>query len=130
MTRPTVKLTPVPGAKPRYDDDGREIVDIATCGTCGRSWNDAAVSSITPAPSGRCPFESEHDDDDDDDDEPRYDVMDATYYELHVALPWLPPAVKPLYGVLDTESGYIAFTTDDDVAARIVRALTAMEEER
>jgi len=54
-------LTPVPGAEPSYDDDGNEIMDIATCGTCGRSWNDAAVSSWTPAPSGRCPFEYEHD---------------------------------------------------------------------
>lgn len=54
------QLTPVPGATPRYDDDGREIIEIATCGHCGRSWNDAAVSSITPAPSGRCPFEYEH----------------------------------------------------------------------
>jgi hypothetical protein len=52
--------TPVPGATPRYDDDGYEIVEIATCGTCGRSWNDAAVSSVTPAPAGRCPFEYEH----------------------------------------------------------------------
>jgi len=53
-------LTPVPGAEPRYDDDGNEIMDIVTCGTCGRSWNDAASSGVTPAPSGRCPFEYEH----------------------------------------------------------------------
>jgi hypothetical protein len=53
-------LTPVPGATPRYDDDGREIVDVVTCGTCGRSWNDAAISSLTPTPSARCPFEYEH----------------------------------------------------------------------
>lgn len=45
---------------PQYDDDGNEIVEIATCGTCGRSWNDAAVSSRTPAPAGRCPFEYNH----------------------------------------------------------------------
>jgi hypothetical protein len=63
MSNPT--LTPVPGAEPRYDDDGNEIVDICTCGACGRSWNDAAVSSITPAPSGRCPFEYEHTEDED-----------------------------------------------------------------
>jgi hypothetical protein len=54
-------LTPVPGAEPRFDDEGHEIVDVATCGVCGRSWNDAAVSSVTPVPSGRCPFEYEHD---------------------------------------------------------------------
>lgn len=56
------ELEPVPGAEPRYDDDGREIVQVATCGTCGRSWNDAAVSSVTPVPAGRCPFEYDHDD--------------------------------------------------------------------
>jgi len=53
-------LTPVPGARPVFDDDGRERIDVATCGECGRSWNDAAVSSLTPAPSGRCPFEYDH----------------------------------------------------------------------
>lgn len=53
-------LTPIPGATPRYDENGNEIVDVATCGTCGRSWNDAATSTWTPAPSGRCPFEYDH----------------------------------------------------------------------
>lgn len=55
-----MKLTPVEGATPRYDDDGREIISVMTCGHCGRSWNDAATSHLTPAPSGRCPFEYEH----------------------------------------------------------------------
>lgn len=32
----------------------------ATCGTCGRSWDDTISTSMTPAPSGRCPFEYEH----------------------------------------------------------------------
>jgi hypothetical protein len=59
--RSSTMLTPVPGAELRYDDDGKPIVDVATCGSCGRSWNDAAVSSWTPAPSGRCPFEYDHD---------------------------------------------------------------------
>lgn len=56
-----VKLTPVPGARVRWVD-GRPVVRVATCGTCGRSWNDAAISDRTPVPSGRCPFEhtSEH----------------------------------------------------------------------
>jgi len=54
------KRTPVPGATPRYDEDGNEVVVVATCGVCGRSWNDAAVSAVTPTPSGRCPFEYEH----------------------------------------------------------------------
>ncbi len=53
-------LTPIRGATSRYDENGREIVEIATCGNCGRSWNDAAISSRTPAPSARCPFEDKH----------------------------------------------------------------------
>lgn len=32
----------------------------ATCGTCGRSWDDAIATSYTPAPSARCPFEAFH----------------------------------------------------------------------
>lgn len=31
-----------------------------TCGECGRSWDDSVVTSMTPAPSGRCPFEQFH----------------------------------------------------------------------
>lgn len=58
MTEP--ELTPIPGGELRYDDDGRPIVSVATCGHCGRSWNDALSSGITPTPSGRCPFEYEH----------------------------------------------------------------------
>lgn len=56
----TTQLTPVAGAEVRYDETGAEIVEVATCGHCGRSWNDAAISSRTPVPSGRCPFEAEH----------------------------------------------------------------------
>jgi len=33
---------------------------VATCGTCGRSWDDGKVTEMTPAPSGRCPFEYFH----------------------------------------------------------------------
>lgn len=46
--------------RPAYDDDGRERIETATCGECGRSWNDARISSLTPTPSGRCPFEYAH----------------------------------------------------------------------
>ena len=31
--------------------------DPVTCGRCGRTWDDAAPTAWTPAPSGRCPFE-------------------------------------------------------------------------
>ena len=42
------------------DDDGEPIVIAATCGTCGFSWNDALITSITPVPAGRCPNEYGH----------------------------------------------------------------------
>jgi hypothetical protein len=32
----------------------------ATCGTCHRTWDDGHVTSVTPAPSARCPFEHWH----------------------------------------------------------------------
>lgn len=48
------------GARQRYDENGRLIVDVVTCGNCGMSWNDALVSSRTPAPGARCPYEYEH----------------------------------------------------------------------
>ncbi len=31
-----------------------------TCGHCGLSWDDSNVTSMTPAPSARCPFEQFH----------------------------------------------------------------------
>jgi hypothetical protein len=36
----------------------------ATCGTCGRTWEDGVPTSVTPAPSARCPFEYEHGEED------------------------------------------------------------------
>lgn len=32
--------------------------DRVTCGTCGLSWDDGKVTSMTPAPAARCPFEA------------------------------------------------------------------------
>lgn len=37
-----------------------------TCGHCGRTWDDAVITAWTPTPSGRCPFEYDHEYDDDD----------------------------------------------------------------
>jgi len=34
--------------------------DKATCGHCGLSWDDGISTSLTPAPSARCPFEYYH----------------------------------------------------------------------
>ncbi len=35
-------------------------MDRVTCGVCGLSWDDDVITSYTPAPSGRCPFEWWH----------------------------------------------------------------------
>ena len=32
-----------------------------TCGCCGLTWDDSIITSYTPSPSGRCPFEYYHD---------------------------------------------------------------------
>lgn len=39
---------------------GHTCATAATCGACGQSWDDGIATSYTPAPSGRCPFESFH----------------------------------------------------------------------
>lgn len=36
--------------------------DRVTCGNCELSWDDAKPTSLTPAPSARCPFEYFHKD--------------------------------------------------------------------
>lgn len=46
---------PVAVLSPEDDNPNR-----ATCGECGRSWDDSIPTSYTPVPSGRCPFESFH----------------------------------------------------------------------
>jgi hypothetical protein len=48
------------GARPQLDDYGKVIVETATCGNCGTSWNDALISERTPVPSARCPYEHIH----------------------------------------------------------------------
>lgn len=54
-------VDPIPDSFPvkvlDADDDAK---DIATCDHCGLSWDDATPTSLTPAPSGRCPFEAYH----------------------------------------------------------------------
>jgi hypothetical protein len=39
---------------------GNPDAAVTTCGHCGRSWDDNHVSSWTPTPSARCPFEYDH----------------------------------------------------------------------
>lgn len=67
MERVDLEILPVSSesGRRRHDGDGRPIIDVATCGACGRSWDDALVTSLTPAPSGRCPFEYDHDSEED-----------------------------------------------------------------
>lgn len=43
--------------------EGEPAKDRATCGTCGRSWDDGLATGMTPTPAGRCPFEAFHDSD-------------------------------------------------------------------
>ena len=42
--------------------DGAPAKDRVTCNGCGLSWDDGVVTTYTPAPSGRCPFEYFHED--------------------------------------------------------------------
>lgn len=41
-------------------DANTDHYGATTCGTCGLTWDDSIVTSMTPAPSARCPFESFH----------------------------------------------------------------------
>jgi hypothetical protein len=57
----TTESVPVPDDHPVMvlgPDD--PATDRVTCGTCGRSWDDAIATAWTPAPGGRCPFEAWH----------------------------------------------------------------------
>ena len=38
----------------------RWFISPATCGSCGRTWEDGISTSVTPTPSARCPFEHWH----------------------------------------------------------------------
>ena len=52
-------------------DDMSDLIELSpndpratVCGNCGRGWDDSISTSgtgyFTPVPSGRCPFEYEH----------------------------------------------------------------------
>lgn len=56
-------LPPVPPdfpVQPLTPDQAGLATDPATCGECGRTWDDAVSTGMTPVPSGRCPFEHFH----------------------------------------------------------------------
>jgi hypothetical protein len=45
----------------RYVAPWRPAPDTYTrCNTCGRAWDDDHVTSVTPTPAARCPFEYWH----------------------------------------------------------------------
>ena len=44
----------------RKGQEAKNPRDKATCGYCNLSWDDGISTSITPTPSGRCPFENFH----------------------------------------------------------------------
>lgn len=56
------ETTMVPADWPVMEYRGPDRPGIAECGTCGRRWDDEWVTSMTPAPAGRCPFEVFHED--------------------------------------------------------------------
>ena len=39
---------------------GQSAIDPCRCYTCGLAWDDGIVTSITPVPGARCPFEAFH----------------------------------------------------------------------
>lgn len=49
------KTHPVQPLKP-----GQQAKQWAQCGTCHLTWDDGISTSMTPVPSGRCPFEYYH----------------------------------------------------------------------
>lgn len=55
--------------QPWNDNSGLKPKDLCTCGHCGLSWDDGQSTSMTPAPSGRCPFEAFHVYESDDEEE-------------------------------------------------------------
>lgn len=60
---------------------------IATCGTCGRKWDDSKSTSMTPVPSGRCPFEPFHADPEEDEDGPDEDGNYTYTFTVTVKVP-------------------------------------------
>lgn len=60
-TRITDTVEEIPAdhpVQPLGPDDPAEC--RATCGHCGLSWDDGKVTSLTPTPAARCPFEWFH----------------------------------------------------------------------
>lgn len=69
----------------QYDGNGRPVMDWTTDGACGFRWNDALMTSLTPAPSARCPNEYNHDEPDAEDDaeDDTRDAIEAAHVRTH-----------------------------------------------
>jgi hypothetical protein len=58
-----LKLKDIPKdfeVRPLRKRDLHKATSPSRCGTCELSWDDAIITSWTPAPSARCPFEYFH----------------------------------------------------------------------
>lgn len=78
---------------------GDKAMDRATCGTCGLSWDDAIITSMTPAPSGRCPFGQFHDAKLPDYARERLQKKVREVFGKHTAGPWQLETVKTSIGI-------------------------------
>lgn len=87
----------------------------ATCGTCGLTWDDGKVTSMTPAPSARCPFEAFHEDDDEDDECPILVEVDGPPSGEHIGA---CTCGRPIYR--SRMAGTIYHATDDGWTPRHV----------
>lgn len=99
------KSHPVQPLKP-----GEAAVALSTCGYCGLSWDDDIVTSMTPAPSARCPFEAFHVyPDDKPARKPRKKAAKKkpvlVAYETFVD-PWAEPAPDPMKTILGVSAEY------------------------
>lgn len=108
-----LELSPddIPADHPVRPVESTGVGALATCGTCGLSWDDSLVTSMTPAPSGRCPFEQFHTPDPDSITSLCYVIEDQFGEHL-----------DSLYGIdfLDTDDYYVGtFTVADGLPARL-----------
>lgn len=61
--------------------------DPAGCGTCHLLWDDGISTSLTPVPSGRCPFEIFHEEEEEEiDTRPILDLERNNAGRLHIGV--------------------------------------------
>lgn len=100
---------------------------LVTCGTCHLTWDDGVVTSLTPAPSARCPFEPFHEDGlEDHEADPGPRTRTAEQVADHAGI--LQEDAQQLAGLIRHTSGG---STTDDLArvADLVERLAAQVED-